>query len=82
MAPRKSAKKAVAKQEETPSPEEFFDASKRIIPSQETTKSWPDRIVEKHSQRHAAIMQEMKNRRDFKQQRLIDNGVPAEKRSL
>jgi hypothetical protein len=80
MSPRKAKKENPPV--EIPFLDDFFDASKGVIPSQEMTRKWPDEVIEKHAQRHASIIQEMRSRREFKQQRLTENGVPPEKRSL
>ena len=94
MAPRKSAKKAPTKaatkaaakaappEEPTPSPEEFFDASQRVIPSLDTVKNWPERIFDKHRARHAAIREAQKDSRQAKIAKMAAHGVPPEKRSL
>jgi hypothetical protein len=80
MSPRKAKKENTP--EEIPFLDDFFDVSKGVIPSQEMTRKWPYEITEKHAQRHASIIQEMRSRREFKQQRLTENGVPPEKRIL
>jgi hypothetical protein len=71
--PRKrAAKKAVKKQAppvESPQEEEW-------------NYHWPKEIVEKHKQRQEVIKQAAVLRVEQKQQRMINNGVPSEKRPI
>lgn len=85
MAPRKrAAKKVAAKPEEPVDLDIFFSVEEGTgeVPSLKLEKEWPDRIVEKHAARYAANKEWLKQQRDAKKQRLIDNGVPPEKQSL
>lgn len=79
--PRKRAAKKVA-EPEIPTPPRTFDASEDVIPALNLQKDWPERIVEKHAQRHAALIAEAQRKQEAKKQRMIEGGIPPEKHSL
>jgi hypothetical protein len=73
-APRKrAAKKQAPKSVQVPKAEE---------PQEEWTHRWPKEVVEKHQQRQEAAQQLIALQVEQKKQRLINNGVPPEKRSI
>ena len=45
-------------------------------------KRWPKEVVQKHLQRQEALKKERELRIEHKKQRMINRGVPAEKRSI
>lgn len=73
MAPRKRAAKKQA-------PKKVV--AEQVPAEEEWTHRWPKAVVEKHQQRQEAAQRLIALQVEQKKQRLINNGVPPEKRSL
>lgn len=75
---KKASKKAVKKAVAEPS----LATEPSLVEGEEWTDRWPKKVVEKHKQRQDEHQQRVAMRVEQKQQRLINNGVPSEKRPI
>jgi hypothetical protein len=57
-------------------------APEPLIPEGENEERWPQDVIEKHHQRQEAAKKIFALKAEQKRQRLIRNGVPAEKRPI
>ena len=71
MAPRKRAAKKKAD-----------TVVQQQVPEEKWDHPWPKEVVEKHALRQQALKAQAALRAEQKHQRMINNGVPSEKRSI